>query len=116
MSDATKRLSDGFEAATDAAAEAGQDVASSVAKGGRRVRDAVREAASESGRAIGDAYSAVADKASESYRLGRDKAYELEGSLEELIRARPILSLAVAVGLSFAAGFLCRSTPERRRR
>ena len=116
MSDATNRLSDGFQAAADAATEAGEEAVASVAKRGARIRDAAREVATESGRAIGDAYSAVADRAVDSYEYGRDKLYEWESNLEDLIKARPILTLVVSMGIAFAAGFLLRPTPKRRRR
>jgi hypothetical protein len=112
MSDAMNRLSDGAKAGVDAASDAAKD----VAKRGARFRNAAREVASEGGRAIGDAYTAVADKAVDSYEYGRDKVYEWESSLEDLIKARPILTLLVSLGVAFAAGFLLRPTPKRRRR
>ena len=116
MSNATNRLADGIESAADAATQAGTNAAESVAKRGARLRDAARDVATESGRAIGDAYSAVADKARDSYEYGRDKLYDWEGSLEDLIRARPILTVVASIGLAFAVGFLLRPTPKRRRR
>jgi ElaB/YqjD/DUF883 family membrane-anchored ribosome-binding protein len=40
------------------------------------------------------------------YEQGRDRAIELEHSLENRIREKPISSLAIAAGLGFLIGML----------
>jgi ElaB/YqjD/DUF883 family membrane-anchored ribosome-binding protein len=48
----------------------------------------------------------VRDTMAGYYEQGRDRAVELEHSLETRIRERPISSLAIATGLGFLIGML----------
>jgi ElaB/YqjD/DUF883 family membrane-anchored ribosome-binding protein len=51
-------------------------------------------------------FEGVRDKMAGYYEHGRDRAIELEHSLENRIREKPISSLAIAAGLGFLVGML----------
>jgi ElaB/YqjD/DUF883 family membrane-anchored ribosome-binding protein len=51
-------------------------------------------------------FQGVRDAMAGYYEQGRDRAIELEHSLENRIREKPISSLAIAAGLGFLVGML----------
>jgi ElaB/YqjD/DUF883 family membrane-anchored ribosome-binding protein len=116
MGDTKKNFTDGIQATTDAAKEAMEDGIESIGKRGSRVSDAVSTVAAESGRAVKQAYSEVADKARESYEYGREKVAGLGAALEDQVRARPLTTLLVVVGIGLVGGFLLRAAADRESR
>ena len=52
-------------------------------------------------------YEGVRDTMAGYYEQGRDRAIELEHSLENRIREKPLSSLAIAAGLGFLVGMFC---------
>jgi ElaB/YqjD/DUF883 family membrane-anchored ribosome-binding protein len=116
MSDPAKKFTDGIHEAADAAAEATENAAESVAEQGAGVGDTLRAAANQSGKAIKHAYSEVADKARDSYEYSRDKVVGWEAALEDQVRARPLATLLVAIGVGLVGGFLLRGPIDHSRR
>jgi len=78
--------------------------------------DAVGGAANRAGRAVSHGYERLRDTARDSYEYSRDKLQDWEAGLEDHVRSRPVLTLAVAVGVGFVVGFLVRGKPKLRRK
>jgi ElaB/YqjD/DUF883 family membrane-anchored ribosome-binding protein len=53
-----------------------------------------------------DTYSNVRDSASEYIQQGRERAMQLEESVETFIHDQPLKSILIAAGIGFACGFL----------
>lgn len=74
------------------------------------LRDDALELGSSGRRLAGDAIHQAAESAQDYYQHGRERAFEFERALEELVRAYPIRSVCVAA----AAGFLLARLLVRR--
>jgi ElaB/YqjD/DUF883 family membrane-anchored ribosome-binding protein len=60
-----------------------------------------------------DTYSNVRDSASEYIQQGRERAMQLEESVETFIHDQPLKSILIAAGIGFACGFLLMRRESR---
>jgi ElaB/YqjD/DUF883 family membrane-anchored ribosome-binding protein len=70
------------------------------------VKSSLQEMGSSAKQMAQEKFEDVRDSMVGYYEQGRDKAIELEHSLENRIRERPISSLLVATGVGFLVGML----------
>nr|AXL05497.1 DUF883 domain-containing protein [uncultured bacterium] len=79
-----------------------------LTKSAGHVVDSLKELGGEARTLAGKQVADVRDTAAEYWQDGRRQAADWQASLEEMIRDKPIQSLAMAVGAGFALGFLFR--------
>lgn len=70
------------------------------------IKSNLQEMGSTARQAAQEQFEGVRDSMSAYYEQGRDRAMELEHSLENRVRERPISSILVATGLGFLIGML----------
>jgi ElaB/YqjD/DUF883 family membrane-anchored ribosome-binding protein len=70
------------------------------------MKSSLQEMGSSAKQIAQEQFQGVRDTMAGYYEQGRDRAMELEHSLENRIREKPITSLAVAAGLGFLIGML----------
>lgn len=70
------------------------------------MKSSLQEMGSSAKQMAQEQFQGVRDTMAGYYEQGRDRAMELEHSLENRIREKPITSLAVAAGLGFLIGML----------
>ncbi len=59
-------------------------------------------------RKIGDIYQGAKNRGSESYYDAKDKLGDLQEQLCEEVKAKPMQSVAIAAGIGFLLGVICR--------
>jgi len=70
------------------------------------IKSSLQEMGSTAKNIAQEKFEDVRDSMSSYYEQGRDKAMELEHSLENRIRERPVSSILIATGLGFLIGML----------
>lgn len=94
---ATDHLSKKAAEARDSLQEVGQAAREAAQEKMQQVRDVAQERVGE-----------LRDRAGEYYEMGRERAYDLEQSLEQRIRERPLNSVLMAAGVGILLGILWR--------
>ena len=70
------------------------------------IKSSLQEMGSSAKQAAQEQYEGMRDAMSGYYEQGRERAMELEHSLESRVREKPISSLLVATGLGFLIGMI----------
>ncbi len=85
----------GVDSATGDVRAAAREVGENLRDLGSQVRDTATEQ-----------YGQLKDQASEYYEKGRQRALDLEQTLEEYVQEKPIQSLLIAAGVGAVLGWL----------
>ena len=99
LADAATEMKDEAMSSIGTMAEACQTQAAHMA-------DTVRDIGMKAGKAARDSLDQVRQAAGSYMETGREKAMELEHTVEDQIKSRPLQSLLIAAGVGFAIGFL----------
>ena len=99
FADAATEMKDEAMSSIGTMAEACQTQAAHMA-------DTVRDIGMKAGKAARDSLDQVRQAAGSYMETGREKAMELEHTVEDQIKSRPLQSLLIAAGVGFAIGFL----------
>ena len=70
------------------------------------IKSSLQEMGSNAKQMAQEQYEGMRDSMSAYYEQGRERAMELEHSLENRVREKPISSILVATGLGFLIGML----------
>jgi ElaB/YqjD/DUF883 family membrane-anchored ribosome-binding protein len=79
-----------------------------LTKSAENVVESLKELGDEARALAGKQVADVRDTAVGYWEDGRERAADWQALLEEMIREKPVKSLAIAVGAGFALGFLFR--------
>ena len=108
MSKGTNNAMEGASEIAEAATERAQSIADTAAAGTSGVVGNVRHAVASAGRAVEDGYHRLAEGARDSFEYSRDHMRRWEHDVEDQIRARPVSSVLVSLGVGMILGFILR--------
>ena len=92
------------------AQQAAGQVKETVKEGASEMLDGLRDMGDEVAQRARQGYETVRDSTADCMDQGRAKAREWEASIEHQIRAQPLTSLLVAVGVGFLVGAIWSRT------
>jgi len=94
--------------AADDVREGAQSVMETVQERASNMAQNVQKMGTDAAHAVREHVDQVRDVAAGYWEDGRDRAVQLERSLESTVQQRPVTSVLIAVGCGFLIGLLCR--------